>query len=60
MGGELEQTEELRNNQKEVISRRISFWLSFILAVGITYWYYASNTRTAIGVGPSRKIIPIL
>ena len=43
MGGELEQTEELRNNQKEVISRRISFWLSFILAVGITYWYYASN-----------------
>ncbi len=43
MGAELEQAEELRNNQKEIISRRISFWLSLIVAVGITWWYYALN-----------------
>ena len=41
--GEQEQIEELRDNQKEVLSRRISFWLSFILAVGISFWYYALN-----------------
>ena len=43
MGESLEQTEELRDNQKEVLNRRISFWLSFILAVGISFWYYALN-----------------
>ena len=43
MEGEQEQTQERRDNQKEVLSRRISFWLSFILAVVITWWYYASN-----------------
>ena len=43
MKGEQEQIEELRDNQKEVLSRRISFWLSFILAVGISFWYYALN-----------------
>ena len=43
MEDEQEQIEELRDNQKEVLSRRISFWLSFILAVGISFWYYALN-----------------
>ena len=43
MEGEQEQIEELRDNQKEVLNRRISFWLSFILAVGISFWYYALN-----------------
>ena len=43
MEGEQEQIEELRDNQKEVLSRRISFWLSFILAVGISFWYYTLN-----------------
>ena len=43
MEGEQEQIEELRDNQKEVLSRRISFWLSYILAVGISFWYYALN-----------------
>ena len=43
MEGEQEQIEELRDNQKEVLSRRISFWLSFILAVGISFWYYVLN-----------------
>ena len=43
MEGEQEQTQELRDNKKEVLSRRISFWLSFTLAVVITWWYYASN-----------------
>ena len=43
MEGEQEQIEELRDNQKEVLSRRISFWLSFVLAVGISFWYYALN-----------------
>ena len=45
MEGEQEQIEELRDNQKEVLSRRISFWLSFILAVGISFWYYALNPQ---------------
>ena len=43
MEGEQEQIEELRDNQKEVLSRRISFWLSFILAIGISFWYYTLN-----------------
>jgi len=43
MGGEQERIEKLRDNQKEVLSRRISFWLSFILAVGISFWYYSLN-----------------
>ena len=43
MEGKQEQIEELRDNQKEVLSRRISFWLSFILAVGISFWYYTLN-----------------
>ena len=43
MEGEQEEIEELRDNQKEVLSRRISFWLSFILAVGISFWYYTLN-----------------
>ena len=43
MEGEQEQIEELRDNQKEVLSRRVSFCLSFILAVGISFWYYALN-----------------
>ena len=48
MEGEQEQIEELRDNQKEVLSRRISFWLSFILAVGISFWYYALNPPDSI------------
>ena len=43
MEGEQEQIEELRDNQKEVLSRRISFCLSFILAIVITWWYYSLN-----------------
>ena len=43
MEGKQEQIEELRDNQKEVLTRRVSFWLSFILAVGISFWYYALN-----------------
>ena len=43
MEGEQEQIEELRDNQKEVLSRRISFWLSFISSIAITFWYYSAN-----------------
>ena len=43
MGDSLEQTEELRDNQKEVLNRRISFWLSFISSIAITFWYYSAN-----------------
>jgi hypothetical protein len=43
MEGEQEQIEELRDNQKEVLSRRVSFYLSFILAIVITWWYYSLN-----------------
>ena len=38
-----EQEENYIDNQKEVLNRRISFWLSFILAIVITWWYYALN-----------------
>jgi len=44
MEGEQEQIEELRDNQKEVLSRRVSFCLSFILAIVITWWYYSLNS----------------
>ena len=43
MEGEQEQIEELRDNQKEVLSRRVSVCLSFILAIVITWWYYSLN-----------------
>ena len=43
MEGDLEQTERMRDSKKEVLNRRISFWLSFILAVVITFWYYTTN-----------------
>jgi len=43
MEGDLEQTEEMRDSKKEVLNRRISFWLSFTLAVVITFWYYTTN-----------------
>ena len=38
-----EQEENYIDNQKEILNRRISFWLSFILAVVITWWYCALN-----------------
>ena len=38
-----EQEENYIDNQKEILNRRISFWLSFILAIVITWWYYALN-----------------
>ena len=43
MGDSLEQTEELRDNQKEVLNRRISFWLSLISSIAITFWYCSAN-----------------
>ena len=30
-------------NQKELFNRRVSFWLSFIFAIVITWWYYSLN-----------------
>ena len=30
-------------NQKEIFNRRVSFWLSFTLAIVITWWYYSLN-----------------
>ena len=55
MEGEQEQIEELRDNQKEVFSRRISFWLSFILAVGISFWYYTLNPPVSIEMRKMRS-----
>lgn len=43
MGDGLEQAEEFRDHQKEALSRRVSFWLSFILAIAVTWWYCALN-----------------
>ena len=42
MEGEAGQ-EDHKSNQKDVFNRRVSFWLSFILAIVITWWYYALN-----------------
>ncbi|SVD54533.1 uncharacterized protein METZ01_LOCUS407387, partial [marine metagenome] len=38
-----EEKEDYIDSQKEILNRRISFWLSFFLAVVITWWYYALN-----------------
>ena len=43
MEGEEGQEENYLENQKEILNRRISFWLSFILAIVITWWYSALN-----------------
>jgi len=43
MEGEAGQEENQIDNQKEILNRRISFWLSFILAIVITWWYCALN-----------------
>jgi hypothetical protein len=43
MEGDIDQTAQMKDNKQEVLNRRISFWLSFILAVAITWWYYALN-----------------
>ena len=43
MGDKSEQIEEYRDNQKEVLVHRISFWLSFVLSIAITWWYYSLN-----------------
>ena len=42
MEGEAGQEDHI-SNQKEVFHRRVSFWLSFILAIVITWWYYSLN-----------------
>ena len=42
MEGEAGQEDHI-SNQKEVFNRRVSFWLSFILAILITCWYYSLN-----------------
>jgi len=42
MEGEAGQ-EDHKSNQKDVFNRRVSFWLSFIFAMVITWWYYSLN-----------------
>ena len=42
MEGEVGQEDHIIN-QKELFNRRVSFWLSFILAIVITWWYCALN-----------------
>ena len=39
----MEIKEEFRDEKRENLNRRISFWLSFIVATGMTYWYCAQN-----------------
>ena len=39
----METKKEFRDEKKENLSRRISFWLSLIFATGITWWYCALN-----------------
>jgi len=42
MEGEVGQEDHIIN-QKEIFNWRVSFWLSFILAIVITWWYYSLN-----------------
>ena len=42
MEGEVGQEDHIIN-QKEFFNRRVSFWLSFTLAIVITWWYYSLN-----------------
>ena len=42
MEGEAGQ-EDHKSNQKDVFNRRVSFWLSFICSMVITWWYYSLN-----------------
>jgi hypothetical protein len=42
MEGEVGQEDHIIN-QKEIFNRRVSFWLSFTLAIVITWWYYSLN-----------------
>lgn len=42
MEGEAGQ-EDHKSNQKDVFNRRVSFWLSFIFAIVITWWYCSLN-----------------
>ena len=39
----METKKEFRDEKKENLSRRISFWLAFIVATVMTYWYCAQN-----------------
>ena len=43
MGEGLEKEEAFRDEKKEGLSRRVSFWLSLSLATAITWWYCALN-----------------
>ena len=42
MEGEAGQEDHI-SNQKEVFNRQVSFCLSFVLAIVITWWYYSLN-----------------
>jgi hypothetical protein len=42
MEGEVGQEDHIIN-QKEIFNRRVSFWLSFTLAIVISWWYYSLN-----------------
>ena len=42
------------NEKKETLSRRISFWLSFIFATAMTIWYCAVNPIESIEVKKMR------
>ncbi len=34
---------EFRDEKKENLSRRISFWFSLVVSIALTCWYYSSN-----------------
>ena len=43
MEKELEPKGEFRDEKKENLSRRISFWFSLVVSIALTFWYYSSN-----------------
>ncbi|HAX47230.1 MAG TPA: hypothetical protein QF772_09045 [Nitrospinaceae bacterium] len=43
MEKELEPKGEFRDEKKENLSRRISFWFSLVVSIALTCWYYSSN-----------------
>ena len=39
----LEPNADFRDEKKEDLSRRVSFWFSLVVSIALTCWYYTSN-----------------
>ncbi|KMP12291.1 hypothetical protein UR09_01380 [Candidatus Nitromaritima sp. SCGC AAA799-A02] len=48
METELESGEDFRDEKKERLGRRISFWMSLVLSTAVTCWYYSTNPQDSM------------